>query len=163
MARNGLLAADAALWWQNETRGERAVKNTILTGVLLGSVLLVAACSVQATKEPPAGVQASEALAKAVAQALVDRDFDAARKDFDKRMQGALSKAKLEEAWNQYGGNKGAFKEFGKIYVEYVNDSPCVFIPCTFENGGIVVQVTQDAQGTQVTGLFLRPPGFSFL
>ena len=139
------------------------MKNAMITGVLFGITLLVAACSVQATKEPPAGVQASEAMAEAVAQALVDRDFDAARKDFDNRMQRALSKAKLEDAWNQYGGNKGAFKGFGQTYVEYVKVSPCVFIPCTFENGEIVVQVTQDAQGTHVTGLFLRPPGFSFL
>ena len=139
------------------------MKKALLLGVLFGITLLVAACSVQATKVAPIGVQANEAMAQAVAQALVDRDFDTARKDFDTRMQGALSNAKLEGAWNQYGGNQGAFTGFGQTYIEYVGNSPCVFIPCTFENGGIVVQVTQDAQGTQVTGLFLRPPGFSFL
>ncbi len=139
------------------------MKNAMMTGVLFGSMLLFAACTVKATKEAPPGVQANEAMAKAVAQALINRDFDAARRDFDSRMQRALSKEELEDAWDQYGGNKGAFKGFGQTYVEYVDTSPCVFIPCTFENGEIVVQVTQDAQGTLVAGLFFRPSGFSFL
>ena len=88
------------------------MKSALITGVLLGSMLFLAACTVKATKEPPPGVQANEEMAKAVAQALVNRDFDAARRDFDSRMQQGLSKEKLEDAWNEYGGNKGAFKGF---------------------------------------------------
>jgi len=76
------------------------MKNAMITGLLFGGTLLFVACTVQATKEPPAGVQANEAMAKAVAQALVNRDFDAAREDFDSRMQRDLSKEKLEDAWN---------------------------------------------------------------
>lgn len=139
------------------------MKTALMTCALLGSMLLLSACAVKATKQPPPGVQANEEMAKAVAQSLVDRDFDAARIDFDSRMLRTLSKEKLEDAWNRYGGNKGTFKGFGETYVEYVNTSPCVFIPCMFEKGGMVVQVTQDASGIQVTGLFLRPSGFSFL
>ena len=139
------------------------MKNTLIVVGLIGSVLLFAACTAKATREPPPGVQANEEMAMAVAQALVNRDFDSARKDFDGTMQRGLSKEKLEEVWNQYGGNKGAFNGFGQIYVEYIKTSPLVFIPCIFENGEIVVQVTQDAEGLQVTGFFLRPSGFSFL
>jgi len=143
--------------------GERVMKNTLIAGILLGGMLLLAACAAQVTKEPLPGVQANEAMAMAVAQALVNRDFDAARRNFDSTMQRGLSKEKLEAAWHQHGGNKGAFKGFGQTYVEYAKTSPLVFIPCIFENGEIVVQVTQDAEGLLVSGLFLRPSGFSFL
>jgi hypothetical protein len=139
------------------------MKKTVIAGVSLMLPLVIAACGVQATKEAPPGVQANEAMAKAVAQALVSGDFDAARKDFDVTMQRALSKEELKDVWNQYAGDKGAFRGFGEIYVEYVKSAPCVFIPCTFENGEIAVQVTEDTAGARVTGLFLRPPGFSFL
>ena len=139
------------------------MKNTLLMVLLFGSMLLLDACGVNATKEPPPGVSANEPMAEALAQALVDRDFDLARIGFSSVMQSALSKEKLEEAWDKYSGNKGAFVDFGPTYVEYVESAPCVFIPCMFENGEVVVQVTQDAEGLHVTGFYLRPPGFSFL
>jgi hypothetical protein len=139
------------------------MKNALIAGILIGSMLLPAACAAQVTKEPPPGVRANEEMAMAVAQALVNRDFDAARSNFDTTMLASLSKEKLEDAWDQYGGNKGAFKGFGQTYIEYARTSPLVFIPCIFENAEIVLQVTQDAEGILVTGLFLRPPGFSFL
>jgi hypothetical protein len=142
---------------------EPVMKSAMMARMLFGCMILFAACGMQVQKEPPAGVQANEAMAKAVAQALVSRDFDAARADFDSTMQSGLSSEKLEEAWNQYAGRLGAFKDFGQATIEYAGKSPCIFIPCNFENGGLVVQVTQDSQGTQVTGLFLRPPGFSLL
>jgi len=139
------------------------MKKAMPVRLLLLSMVLITACGMQAQKEPPAGVQANEAMARAVAQSLVNRNFDAARADFDSAMQSGLSNEKLEEVWNQYAGPLGAFKDFGQTYIEYVGTAPCIFIPCNFENGGLVVQVTQDAQGTRVTGLFLRPPGFSLL
>jgi ABC-type amino acid transport substrate-binding protein len=80
-----------------------------IAGVLIGGMLLLAACTVKATKEPPPGVHANEPMAEALARALVDRDFDAARKDFNDRMQGALSREELKEVTDQYGGNQGAF------------------------------------------------------
>jgi len=139
------------------------MKNAQIMGVMFGSLLLLAACGVNAVRDAPPGVQANEAIAEALAQALVAGDFDAARKDFDSNMESSLGEAKLREAWNRYSGDKGAFLAFGPAYVEYVNSVPCVFVPCEFENGGITVQVTEDEAGTRITGLFLRPPGFSFL
>lgn len=129
--------------------------------VVLGVVLF--GCMVQVSKTAPEGVTANEDMARAVAQALVDGDFAGARSNFDETMEAAPPAAGLESAWNGQTGALGAFQELGETRVEYVADNPCVFVPVVFAQGEIVVQVTQDAAGEQVTGLYLRPAGFSFL
>jgi len=135
----------------------------VMTMLAAVAVMGLSACGPQATKTAPEGVTADVDLAKKVAAGLVANDMTAAMADFDATMTTVISAEQLQEAWDAQTAKLGAHTGYGEPYVEYVQRFPCVFVPVNFANGALTVQVTQDATGAKVTGLYLRPAGFSFL
>lgn len=117
----------------------------------------------KATTEALDGVTANVDMARELAQALGNHDWQNAVKHFDGIMQDALSQEKLAQVWKDVAGKQGAFKNTGAARVEYVQGMPVVFVRCNFEKGALDVQVSQSPEGAQVTGLFIRPAGYSFL
>jgi dienelactone hydrolase len=119
--------------------------------------LLLAAALALSLGAPLAADDKSEAStnAKAVLDALVKEDFDAASKNFSEEMKKAVPLEKLKDTWKSVRGQTGAFKSVLSTDVATRGRAQVVTLTCQFEKA--VWDVTVAVDGKEVIGLNLRP------
>jgi dienelactone hydrolase len=118
---------------------------------------LLAAAVLVCLAAPAAADDKSDAIAhaRAVLDALVKEDFDAASKDFDEAMRKNVPPEKLKQTWKSVLHQYGAFKSVLDTSVEARGRAQVVTLTCQFEKAALDVTVAVD--GKEVIGLFLRP------
>jgi fermentation-respiration switch protein FrsA (DUF1100 family) len=119
--------------------------------------LLLSAAVLVSLGAPLAADDKSDATAhaKAVLDALLKEDYDAASKDFDEAMKKAVPTDKLKEVWKSVLQQSGPFKTVAATSVETRGRAQVVTLTCRFEKAVWDVNVAVD--GKEVIGLNLRP------
>src|SRR5262249_9281848 len=99
-----------------------------------------------------------KARAKAMMEALVKEDFEAAVKDFDDVMMKALPPEKLGETWKGLVKQVGALKKQGSPTAGKAAKYDAVWIECQHEKATLYARVVFGADG-KVSGLQFSPFG----
>jgi dienelactone hydrolase len=121
-----------------------------MTGLLLLATLAA----------PPSPISdPHEVKARALLDALVKKDWEAAGKDFDEVMQKALPADKRQSLWEGLVEKVGPLKERGRPRRETKGEYLFVFIPCRFDKAALDLKVV--FKDGKVTGLFFVLPSKS--
>jgi dienelactone hydrolase len=119
--------------------------------------LLLSAAVLVSLGAPLAADDKSDATAhaRALLDALLKEDYDAASKDFDEAMKKNVPTDKLKEVWKSVLRQSGPFKSVVATNVEARGRAQVVTLTCQFEKAAIDVNVAVD--GKEVIGLNIRP------
>lgn len=102
------------------------------------------------------GPEAGDAIARQVAQELIDRRYAAIAARFDATMAAMLPADKLKASWEPAAGACGNLQRQGPSRLEAAGGRQIVVVPLIFEHASLDLRVAVNADG-QVTGLFVAP------
>ena len=117
--------------------------------------LLILTCLAVLTSAGCAKPNATQ-LAEGMVDSMAKGDFASATKDFDARMQAAMSAESLGQAWSQLTAQAGAFKSRTGSREAQKAGFQSVFVTCQFEKTAMDIRVVFDKDG-KVGGLWFVP------
>ncbi len=95
-------------------------------------------------------------ISKEVIQEFTENKFDKIHDRFDERMQDALSKEQLKEAWEKLTAQAGSFQKITDVKTQQVGTYQTVNNMSAFEKGTFNIQIAYNSE-EKISGLFFMP------
>jgi hypothetical protein len=122
----------------------------------LPAFIILNICLSNAVFSKPLDKHSRETIAQKLVQALLDRQYSAARKFFTKKLADALPEKRIKRIWEDKTESAGGFKKILRYRHTKYQKFYIVFVTCEFEKKTFDIKVVFSPDG-RVSGLWFRP------